>query len=261
VIPKTCEVRRSTTDPDSAYVRMKDGSECFAYREHRTVDGKYNIITDVHVTPGNVHDSVPYVERIQRQQETFGFDIEAAVLDAGYLNAWISHWLAEHDIFAVIGHRRFQSVKGMLRKSQFHYDRNHDVYLCPLGHELAYHTTNREGYRLYRSDPEVCKKCPLLLRCTRSRAHMKIITRHVWEDDRERLRENRLSPWGKELYQKRKETVERSFADAKELHGMRYARMRGLPRVREQCLLTAAAQNIKKLALVLDRRERRARLA
>jgi hypothetical protein len=49
--------------------------------------------------------------------------------------------------------------------------------------------------------------------------------------------------------------IERSFADGKELHGLRYARMRGLPKVLEQCLLTAAAQNVKKLVLMLSRRE------
>lgn len=179
-------------------------------------------------------------------------------LDAGYLNAWISHWLSEQGIFAAIAHRRFQSVKGMLPKYKFQYDREKDVYRCPGNSELTYRTTNREGYREYRSNPEVCKGCLLLPLCTRSKAHLKTITRHVWEDGREQLRDNRLSAWGKELYPRRKETIERSFADAKELHGMRYARMRGLPRVREQCLLTAAAQNLKKLALVLDRRERRA---
>jgi hypothetical protein len=61
---------------------------------------------------------------------------------------------------------------------------------------------------------------------------------------------HRLMQRGKALYARRKETVERSFADAKQLHGHRYAKMRGLPRVREQCLLCAAAQNIKKIALL-----------
>jgi len=42
--------------------------------------------------------------------------------------------------------------------------------------------------------------------------------------------------------------VERSFADAKQLHGHRYARFRSLSRVRVQCLLAAAAQNIMKIA-------------
>ncbi|WP_142995066.1 transposase, partial [Vibrio sp. 03_296] len=44
------------------------------------------------------------------------------------------------------------------------------------------------------------------------------------------------------------ETVERSFADAKQHHGHRYARFRGLANVQMQCWLAAAAQNIKKIA-------------
>jgi len=62
-----------------------------------------------------------------------------------------------------------------------------------------------------------------------------------------------LSKSGKYLYKKRKETIERSFADAKQLHGFRYCRLRGLQNVTEQALMTAAVQNMKKIALHLDR--------
>ena len=31
--------------------------------------GRYAIITDTHVTPANVHDSVPYLGRLDRQRE------------------------------------------------------------------------------------------------------------------------------------------------------------------------------------------------
>ncbi|SHK81762.1 transposase, partial [Desulforamulus aeronauticus] len=53
---------------------------------------------------------------------------------------------------------------------------------------------------------------------------------------------------GKMLYKKRKETIERSFADAKQLHGYRYCRFRGKKHVLEQALMTATCQNIKKIA-------------
>ncbi|MBI2277097.1 MAG: transposase [Dechloromonas sp.] len=53
---------------------------------------------------------------------------------------------------------------------------------------------------------------------------------------------------------RRKETVERSFADAKELHGHRYARFRGLAKVQAQCVLSVACQNMKKMALPLARK-------
>ena len=79
------------------------------------------------------------------------------------------------------------------------------------------------------------------------------MTRHVWQDIRDKTDKNRLTPWGKAIYKRRKETVERSFADAKQLHGHRYARLRSLTKVKEQCLLAATAQNIKKIALILAR--------
>lgn len=82
---------------------------------------------------------------------------------------------------------------------------------------------------------------------------VKVVTRHVWQAARDRVDAHRLEPRGKKIYERRKETVERSFADAKQLHGHRYARMRGLVNVREQCLLAATAQNIKKIALLLSR--------
>ncbi|EKF34324.1 ISBma2, transposase [Bacillus xiamenensis] len=43
----------------------------------------------------------------------------------------------------------------------------------------------------------------------------------MWEEHKEKVRQNRLSPAGKELYKKRKEKIERSFADYKKLHGLR----------------------------------------
>ncbi len=131
----------------------------------------------------------------------------------------------------------------MMASKQFHYEAAADGYRCPQGQLLSYATTDRTGYRHYKSDPAICRTCPLLASCTSSRNATRLIIRHVWADARERTDANRLTPWGI------KETVERSFADAKQLHGHRYARFRGLPAVTFQCLLAAAAQNIKKIAL------------
>ena len=72
----------------------------------------------------------------------------------------------------------------------------------------------------------------------------------MWQDSKERTTEKRLSVYGQAIYKRRKETVERSFADAKELNGYRYARFRGHNKVQAQALLTAAAQNMKKIALM-----------
>ena len=179
------------------------------------------------------------------------FNVEAVALDAGYLTNPICNKLKEKNIFAVIAHRRFQPTKGLFHKWEFKYDAEANTYTCPANHELHYSTTDRNGYRQYKSNPEVCKTCPFLSKCTRSKNHRKVVTRHIWEDSKEWVRSNRLSKSGKRLYKRRKETIERSFADAKQLHGFRYCRFRGLQKVSEQALMTAAAQNMKKIALFL----------
>jgi len=143
--------------------------------------------------------------------------------------------------------------KGYLPKRAFTYDATTNTYQCAQGQSLIYTTPNRLGYREYKSNPAHCKDCPLLSQCTRSANHVKVLTRHVWQDSKERTDSYRLTPWGKALYKRRQETVERSFADAKQLHGHRYARLRGLSKVKEQCLLAAAAQNMKKIAQILAR--------
>jgi transposase len=251
--PESREIKVSRTDPDSGYM-VRDGKpKGFFYLDHRTVDGRHAIITDTHVTPANVHDSVPYLGRLDRQRERFGFTIRAVGVDAGYAAAAITQGLEERNIYGVIGYRTPTHRDGYFYKREYRYDEKLDVYLCPDGQLLRYRTTNREGYRQYHSDPDQCRSCPLRQKCTQSSNHTKVVTRHVWESSRERMDQHRLSRVGKRIYKRRKETVERSFADAKQLHGHRYARMRGLKRVQQQCLLAATAQNIKKIALLLSR--------
>ena len=238
----------SRSDKDSGYM-VRDGKpKGFFYLDHRTVDGSHNIITDTHVTAANVHDSRPYLPRLDRQRERFGFEVEAVGLDAGYMSAALCKGLEDRDLYGVIGYRRPNHKKGYFYKREYVYDAKADVYICPAEQRITYNTTNRIGYREYKSDPKICKDCPLLLQCTRASNATKVLTRHVWQDSRERVDAHRKTAVGKKLYARRKETVERSFADAKQLHGHRYARLRGLDKVKEQCLLSAACQNMKKIA-------------
>lgn len=251
--PPTREVKVSPVDPEAGYM-VRDGKPTeFFYLDHRTVDGVHAIITDTHVTAANVHDSQPYLGRLDRMRERFGFAVAVAGLDAGYFTPHICKGLIERGIFGVIGYRRPNHRDGYFTKRAYVYDRERDGYVCPNGAFLAYRTTNRLGYREYGSQASQCVSCPVKGQCTSSRNGVKVVTRHVWQHYKEAVDANRLSDKGKELYKRRKETVERSLADAKELHGHRYARFRGLAKVRAQALLAAACQNMKKMARLLER--------
>ena len=79
-----------------------------------------------------------------------------------------------------------------------------------------------------------------------------MIRRHIHEEWNEIFRENRLSKEGRELYQKRKEHVERSFADSKQNHGYRYAMYKGVKKNQHYTWLICAAQNMKNIAIKND---------
>ena len=49
-----------------------------------------------------------------------------------------------------------------------------------------------------------------------------ILQTHIWQEYLDLVEDLRKTEKGKEIYAKRKETIERVFADAKEKHGMRY---------------------------------------
>ena len=59
----------------------------------------------------------------------------------------------------------------------------------------------------------------------------------------------------KDLYKKRKETIERLFGSAKENHGFRYTQMFGKARMDMKVGLTYTCMNLKKLAGILKIRE------
>ena len=80
---------------------------------------------------------------------------------------------------------------------------------------------------------------------------MKLVTQHVWERYIEKAEDIRHTLGNKEIYQKRKETIERIFGTAKEHHGFRYTQYIGKARIEMKAGLTFAHMNLKKLAKIL----------
>lgn len=246
---ETKKVKSSTTDPESGFMHREGKPLGFFYLDHRTVDSKNNIITDVYVTPGNTNDVKPYIERLKAQITKFGFKVKYVGLDAGYNVSNICKQIYELGIEAAMGSRRGCQQKGKYGKYMFKYLPEMDAYICPEHELIVYRTTDRNGYREYKCSADKCANCPRREMCLSEKQIKKSLRRHIWEDFKDKAYKFTHTEKGRDIYARRKETVERSFADSKELHGLRYCRMRGLSKVAEQCLLTAAAQNMKKIAL------------
>ena len=81
-----------------------------------------------------------------------------------------------------------------------------------------------------------------------------MITRHVWEEYMEVAEDIRHTIGNRQIYQLRKETIERIFGTAKEQHGFRYTQYVGKARMEMKAGLTFACMNLKKLAKILEKR-------
>jgi hypothetical protein len=88
---------------------------------------------------------------------------------------------------------------------------------------------------------------------TISDSQTRTIRRHIKEHYADEVRAFMKTEKGKNLYKRRKETIERIFADMKEPCGIRYAHYRGFEGVKAQALITATALNIKKISTILSK--------
>jgi transposase len=244
--PPTKNIKTSTTDPECGLFHKGEHEKMFAYTTHVACD-KNNFILGCDVSAGNVHDSVMF-DGLYRDVLARFTEIEMAAMDSGYKTPWIMKQIFDSGRKASTPYKRPMTKAGYFKKYEYVYDEYNDCVVCPENRVLKYSTTNRDGYREYKSDPKICVNCPSRHKCTGSKNCQKVVTRHVWENYMELAEDVRHTPEGKEIYTMRGQTIERVFADAKEKHSMRYTYYRGLAKLRMQALLTFAAMNLKKLA-------------
>ncbi len=118
---------------------------------------------------------------------------------------------------------------------RFHYEAEHDHYLCPQGQTLRLSSRRQsEQVFIYAGEAAVCNACPVKAECTESNSG-RHICRSFFQDYLDRV-ERKRSVW-----------VEPLFGEAKQFHGLRRFRLRGLWKVNIEGVLTAAGQNLKRL--------------
>lgn len=236
----------STTDPDCGLFVKGDHKRQLAYEAHTACD-VHGVVLAVEVTPGNVHDSVAFDDVYDKVVEQFP-QVHAFVADSAYKTPHICKKVFSDSRVLSTAYKRPQTMKGGHEWWKYVYDEHFDCVICPEYQVLKYSTTNREGYREYKSNPQVCADCPTRHLCTKNKDCIKTVTRHIWKEYEEQADDARYTPIYQQMYRARKETIERVFADAKEQHGMRYTRYTGLAQVTNWVKLKFAAMNLKKLA-------------
>ena len=136
---------------------------------------------------------------------------------------------------------------GIYPESMFRYQPQSDTFLCPAGQVMK--PRRLHSVRLtweYVTKRGVCLSCRLRKFCTRSRTG-RTMRRHRDQKLLDRARRQANTKQAKLDRKRRQHLIERSFADASNLHGFKRARWRGLIKQSIQDLLIATVQNLRKL--------------
>jgi transposase len=186
--------------------------------------------------------------------EVFGANPKVALFDAGYHSQVVlSEALArEINILCPSGNTQDEQWtrrgnKGKFGKTQFVYDRDSDTYRCPAGHTMVpgaefVNTRTKQRARKYRT--KQCMGCPLRSQCTEA-ANGRVITRMEADEFKEAMEEVMSQRSARRQYRKRKEIVERVFAEFGWRQALRRFRRRGRSGARLDFALHCIAYNLK----------------
>ena len=123
----------------------------------QTACDKNGWILGYSVNPGNQHDSRTFKSLYDKIKD---IGIQTLVADAGYKTPAIAKLLLDDGITPLLPYKRPMTKDGFFKKTEYVYDEYFDCYVCPNDQVLAYHTTNRFGYREYKSCGIVCEGYP-----------------------------------------------------------------------------------------------------
>jgi hypothetical protein len=140
---------------------------------------------------------------------------------------------------------------GTYSRADFVFDQERNIYVCPGGAELTSTGNIYQGHIVYyRASKNDCSSCSLKPKCTT--ATVRKLTRDLNEDVRDRVRALANTEAFEQSRRERKK-VEMRFAHMKRILRLDRLRLRGLSGVRDEVLLTATAQNLRRLAKLLCR--------
>jgi transposase len=251
----------SPTDPAARYTAAADTPAVYAYSDNYLVDLKNAVIMDVEATtavrPAEVGAAKTMIDRTAEQ-----FDVTPSrlVADAGYGSAEMVGWLVDER--GIEPHVKLidksERTDGTLSRSDFVFDGENNLYVCPGGKELKkYHRSfskpregpTKDGTLLYFARKQDCDACALKPKCCPNTPARKI-GRSIHEAARDKARA--IAKTGAYVVScRQRKKVEMLFAHLKRILGLGKLRLRGPTGAKDEFLLAATAQNLRKLAKLI----------
>jgi len=237
----------SLTDPDATPMRAHNGDRVrLGYHDHYLVDGgKARIILGALVTPADVMENTPLPDLLWRARFRWRLRPKRVVGDTTYGTTDNIRLVEDAGIRAYFPLPDWDRTP-YYGPSRFTFDAERDEYRCPEGQPLR-RSTAKYGAEatVYRAAPATCNACAVKAACTAS-DRGRTLQRSFWAAYLERVQGYHRTTAYRKAMRKRSVWVEPLFGEAKQWHGLRRFRLRGLEEVNSEGLWVAAGQNLKR---------------
>lgn len=237
----------SLTDPAAAWTSKGRSKLTFAYGTNYLIDNKRAIIVDVEATPARWQAEVAATKTmLERTKERFGLHPRRLAADTAYGSGLMIGWLMRRGIEPHVPLLdRERQTRGFFTRADFKFDDQTNSFTCPGGKTLKSNGLVRDdGTVPYWASTTDCRACALKSACTTGAK--RIVTRHLFEKERQHVKALKGTEAFERSARERKK-VEMLFAHLKRNLGLRRLRLRGLTGAKDEFLLAATVQNLKKL--------------
>lgn len=244
----------SPADPAARWTGAHGGQAFFGYSTNYLIDVDNAIIIDVEATTAVRQAEVLAAKRmIERSMKRFDLYPAKIMGDSAYGSAEMLGWLVdEHGIAPhVTVFDKSARKDGIFSREEFTYDDQRDTYSCPGGKPLTTTGTpvNDGATILYRASKHDCQACALKSRCCPNSPARKV-PRSIHEGARDMARQIATS-WEGRTSRRLRKKVEMLFAHLKRILKLDRLRLRGPNGARDEFILAATAQNLRKLAKLI----------
>ncbi len=247
---------RSKTDPDARLSRKSSTSSTeLCHSATYVMDNKSRVIVGADIgMPALKAERQAAQEQIQRIKWRHRIRPQSIGADKGYSTGEFIHELIEEKIDPHIPIRDYRSRndQGIFPITEFSFDTEKNIFICPEGNELKYWGIHKRSRQyVYRASITDCKACSKKAECTRDRARS--LSYHIYEESIDKAKQlNKTKEY--RISQRMRKKIEELFGEGKEFMGLRRAKFRGREFVKEQVLMTATAQNIKRIVRLLSKK-------
>jgi transposase len=248
----------SMTDPAARWTAAPGCPAFYAYSTNYLVDVKLGVIVDVEATAAHRTEETEATKAmIERVEKRHDLKPQRLIGDTAYGTGPMLEWMVEDkDIEPHVPvWEKFRRTDGTFLVSDFKWDEQANEYRCPRGEPLRSdwrkfknprtHITHADTI-VYRSTQLACGSCPLKPRCCPN-TPARDIARSLYEQSRNVARKVATTADYKQSRKDRKK-VEVLFAHLKRILKLDRLRLRGRRGARDEFLLAATAQNLRRMA-------------